>query len=141
MLRGVTTIERPQPVALEKQLEVLGRVLLVVQRECDLRDLMHSLDFWPAMGGGYVLEWWEGMYAHELYEHLLDFLAEEGESRLLQPRDFVVRTDIDSDDQEHRVFLLIRGVPIEFRSCEPIGYAAAEARRWEILRRLAKPGS
>ena len=115
-------------------------MLLVVQRECEVRDLMHCLDFWPALGGGYVLEWWEGLYAHELHERLLVWLA-EGESRLLQPSDIVERTDIDCDDREHRVFLLILGVPVEFRSCELVGLAAAEAHRWERLRRIAQPSS
>ncbi|MHA6631837.1 hypothetical protein ACU61A_40945 [Pseudonocardia sichuanensis] len=141
ILPGVTTIERPPLVAPEKQLEVLGRVLLVVQRDCDVRDLMHSLDFWPALGGGYVLEWWEGLYANELHERMLDWLAEEGVCRWLRPSDIVVRTDIDSDDPEHRVFLLIQGVRVEFRSCEPVGLAAAEARRAQQLRRIANPDS
>jgi hypothetical protein len=37
------TIERPPPVAPEKQLEVLGRMLLAVQQDHDLRDVPTAL--------------------------------------------------------------------------------------------------
>lgn len=115
-------------------MEVLGRVLLALH-ECHLRDLMSWYDYWPALGGGCVLEWWEGPYATELYELLLARL-DESESRVLRPSDFIERADIHSDDREHRIFLLVRDVPVEFRSCWPIGHATAEARSRERLRQI-----
>jgi hypothetical protein len=132
-----TKAERPPPVTYEKQVEVLGRVLLAL-REYHLCDLMSWHDYWLALGGGCVLEWWEGPYATELYELLIERL-DDSENRLLRPSDFVERTDIHSGDREHRIFLLVRDVPVEFRSCWPIGLAAADARSRERLRQIVSP--
>jgi hypothetical protein len=56
-----------------------------------------------------VLEWCEGPYADELRDELVAQLV-EGESRLLGPDDFVVRTDIAHRDTQHRLFLLSVGL-------------------------------
>ena len=42
----------------ERGPDVLGRMLLALQRGTDLRDVLRALDFWASggPGGGYVLE-------------------------------------------------------------------------------------
>lgn len=118
---------------------VLGRLLLALQRETDLRDVLGSVDFWAAIGpgGGYVLEWWRGPYAVELHRELVVQLG-ESESRVLAPEDFQLRTDVAHRDLTHRLFLLIRGVPVEFRSCDAIGLTRAQANRSARMRRVAQ---
>ena len=136
LVRVTTPIARPDVNAPDRELDVLGRLLLALQRGTDLRHVLGSLDFWAAgcPGGGYVLEWREGPYADELRDELVAQLV-EGESRLLGPDDFVVRTDIAYRDTQHRLFLLIRGVRVEFRSCEPVGLDQARRNGWAQLRR------
>ncbi|WP_379617176.1 hypothetical protein [Pseudonocardia sp. GCM10023141] len=53
---------------------------------------------------------------------------QDSDSSVLAPTDIIQRTDIVSA-VEHRLFLLIHGVPVEFRSSEPVGARAARARR------------
>lgn len=122
----------------ERGPDVLGRMLLALQRETDLRDVLRSLDFWAGggPGGGYVLEWWEGPYADEVYRELVAQLV-EGESRLLAPSDFALRTDRLQHDPHHRLFLRVRDVAIELRSCDPIGLEEALQRRNARLRAVA----
>lgn len=125
----------------DREPDVLGRLLLALQRETDLRGVLGSLDFWPALGGGYVLEWFEGPYADEVRDHLVTQLV-EGESLLLGPEDFVVRTDIEHYDMQHRLFLLIRGVRVEFRSCNPVGLDQAREKNWMLFRQeFGPPGT
>lgn len=125
----------------DRELDVLGRLLLALQRGTDLRDVLGSLDFWASgyPRGGYVLEWREGPYADELRDEPVAQLV-EGESRLLGPEDFVVCTDIEHRDTQHRLFLLIRGVRVEFRSCDPVGLDRAREVSWVRFRREFGPG-
>ena len=124
----------------DQKLDVLGRVLLAV-RESDLRGVLGSMDFWAALGGGYVLEWRDGPYADEVRDQLVTQLV-EGETDLLGPEDFVVRTDIEHRDTQHRLFLLIRGVRVEFRSCDPVGLDRAREENWVQFRReFGPPGT
>lgn len=124
----------------DRELDVLGRLLLALQRGTDLRDVLGSLDFWTAPGGGYVLEWRDGPYADEVRDELVAQLVESG-SGLLGPDDFVVRTDIEYHDTQHRLFLLIRCVRVEFRSCDGVGLDRAREASWERFRReFGAPG-
>jgi hypothetical protein len=107
-------------------------------REYHLRDLMSWHDYWPALGGECVPEWREGPYPTELYEPQIARL-DASESRVLRPGDFVERAEIHSNDREQRIFLLVRDVPVEFRSCWPVGHAAADARRRERLLQIVIP--
>lgn len=124
----------------DRNLEVLGRLLLAL-RETDLRDVLGSLDFWAALGGGYVLEWRDGPYADEVRDELVAQLV-ESDSGLLGPDDFVVRTDIEHRDTQHRLFLVIRGVRVELRSCDAVGLDRAREKSWAQFRReFGSPGT
>ncbi len=118
---------------------MLGRLLLALQRETDLGDLLGSLDFWAALGAGagYVLEWWSGPHVDELHTALMAQLAESG-TWVLTPQDFQQRTDVKHSDPAQRLFLLIRGVPVEFRSCAAIGLQQALAIRTARIRRVVE---
>lgn len=133
--RMTTPIAAVDVSAPDLELDVLGRLLLALQRETDLREVLGSMDYWATgYPGGYVLEWREGPYADELRDELVTQLV-AGESRLLGPDDFVMRTDIAHRDTQHRLFLLIRGVRVEFRSCDAVGLDRAREESWARIRR------
>lgn len=122
--------------------EVLGRLLMALRRETELDELLQDVDFWSGLGqlrGGYVLEWRRGPYADELYRELVRQPAEIN-SRVLSPADFVLRTRTMTDVPCSRLSLWIRGVPVELRSCDPVGLEQAEldwiARSREDMKQL-----
>lgn len=74
-----------------------------------------------------MLEWAYGASAQELVNDMLQSL-QDSDGSVLALTDIIQRADVVSD-VEHRLFLLIHGVPVEFRSSEPVGAQAARARR------------
>jgi len=64
--------------------EVAGRVLLAVMRGTDFASSAQKVDYWEPLGGGLVLEWHGGPYAHEVARDVVDYTAEEERPRTLE---------------------------------------------------------
>jgi hypothetical protein len=78
-------------------------------------------DSWDAMDGGFVLEYIEGPYAYEVAQELIETAMYPG-TKVLNIKDI---SFIGSFADQHRVQLIVRGLRLELRALDPIGFDAA----------------
>lgn len=116
------------------QSEVLGRLLFAI-RSSVLRTC--QLDYWPAMSGGIVLEWFEGPTAREAREALMIDLVDRG-SVELRTDDLVLDPDRFEDSGEDVVHMRVDDVPVEFRALEPVGWSAFVENNRAAMRQMIR---
>lgn len=112
--------------------EALGRLLLAL-RTMHCRDSMPSLDYWVSIDGHLALEWFHGAHASEIAERLV---VGSHDSEVGELRDGQVTGSWSFAEDAYTVNLVVRGVRVQLRGCEPIGFE--EAQRAAFQRVLAR---
>jgi hypothetical protein len=88
---------------------------------------MVHLDHWKTLDGHVEIDWQEGPYAHEVAIALMELVADQEVSALLEAAD-ISGVSYNSLAPESSAQLVVRGVRVRLRPLNPLGHEEAARR-------------